>query len=620
MKREIHEFPRPDFRRTAFQLLDGTFGFRFDDDDVGLTERWFLDPAFNREIEVPFCYQCEASLIGTTLYHPIVWYSKRFVIDDKLSESTTLLHFGAVDYHATVWLNGQQVGTHEGGYTPFHFDISDSLVQKKEQLLVVRVEDYFDCNQPRGKQYWKEYNEMCWYQGSTGIWQSVWLESVQDAWLTHLGCTPDIDTSTVTVAYEISDPQAIKRRRQYTLSFSMYHERLVRDPSSYSMDPAYNPDQSERPVYLTTVTVQEPQGRVTLAVPVIDNIKNTHWWSPQTPNLIGLTVTISFDNELKDTVETYFGMRKIEIKNCEVLLNHQPLTQTLVLDQGYWADTFLTPPSSLALRRDIELAMEMGFNGARKHQKIEHPHFYYWADVLGFLVWGELPSAYSFSDTSMQALRRDMQAFIRRDYNHPSIITWVPLNESWGVRNIVSDTRQQAFAASLYWMIKSLDPTRLVISNDGWEMINESDFYGIHDYSPTKESLNHAYFISAEAILHTVPQKKRLLVDGIIAQQKPVMITEYGGIAFEDKSQKSWGYYGKVGSEEEFLARLEAITEIFTSLSYVIGVCYTQLTDVFQEKNGLLDMERNPKLEPEKVRAILTKQCTPDRKSPIHVL
>lgn len=619
MKREIHEFPRPDFRRGAFQLLDGTFDFCFDDENVGLSEQWYNNPVFDQKIEVPFCYQCEASTIGTTAYHPIVWYAKRFSLDEILTGSTTLLHFGAVDYRTTVWINGLQIGTHEGGYTPFHFDISTALAQEEEHLLVVRVEDYFDCTQPRGKQYWKEYNEMCWYQGSTGIWQSVWLESAQGAWLTHLGCTPDIDTSTVTVAYEIEGPRTLTRGTRYTLSFALRHEHLVRDPSSYSMDPSYKVNQGERPEYFTTITVDEIQGRLTLAVPIPDKIKNTHWWSPETPNLIGLTVTLLDGDEPVDSVDTYFGMRKVEIKNGEVLLNHQPLTQTLVLDQGYWDDTFLTPPSSLALRKDIELAIKMGFNGARKHQKIEHPHFYYWADVLGFLVWGELPSAYHFSDTSMQALRRDMQAFIRRDYNHPSIITWVPLNESWGVRDIVIDTRQQAFAASLYWMIKGLDPTRLVIANDGWEMVNESDFYGIHDYSPTKESLNPAYFISAEAVMRTAVQKKRLLVDGIEVQEKPLLITEYGGIAFEDKSQESWGYFGKVGSEEEFLARFEAITEAFTSLPYCIGVCYTQLTDVFQEKNGLLDMKRNPKIALTKIRAILTKQDVSDRKPTIVV-
>lgn len=601
-KRLPHEYPRPDFRRSAFQMLDGTYQFAFDDANQGLSHQWYLKKELEKSIEVPYCYQSEKSTIGTVSYHPIVWYSRTFTIDPGLIGGRLLLHFGAVDYRTSVWLNGVRVGAHEGGYTPFSFEITDFVRPNGEQLLSVRVEDYFDCSQPRGKQYWKEYNEMCWYQGCTGIWQSVWLEAVGDGWFTRLSCTPDIDTNSVEIFYAFEDTL---KTGLYTLSFTVSYENLMRDPSSYSMDPSYKPGEQASVIGKTDVEVFRDQGSIILQVPNLDPIKNTHWWSPETPNLIGITAELSYNGTVCDQVETYFGMRKIEVRDSEILLNHQPLTQLLVLDQGYWADTLLTPPSTEALKLDIEISKRFGFNGARKHQKIESPHYYYWADVLGFLVWGELPSAYEFTDQASNALHRDMRQFILRDYNHPCIVAWVPLNESWGVRNIVTSKKQQYFAASLYALIKSLDSTRLVIANDGWEQINEGDFYGIHDYTPIEEMLNPAYFDSLQALLSTSAQKKRCLVDGAQPQEKPCLITEYGGIAFDDGSGSSWGYFGKVKDENEFLKRFQNITEAFLKLPYIQGLCYTQLTDVFQEKNGLLDMDRNPKIDPKKIASIL---------------
>lgn len=596
-----HEYPRPDFRRSPFQLLNGTYQFAFDDDEVGLSEAWYGNKQLEQSIQVPYCYQSPASTVGDTSYHPVVWYKRLFTVDAALRGGKLLLHFGAVDYQATVWVNGKLAGTHTGGYTPFSFEISAYLVSGKEQDLTVRVEDRFDPAQVRGKQYWKTYNEMCWYQASTGIWQSVWLEKVGESWIKALRCTPDIDTHTAAIAYQIEG----RSDQPYKLKLVLSYENLARDPSSYSMDPSYKPSAAPRVASEVTVAVLGNEGSVTVPVPPIDNIKNTHFWTAETPNLIGVHAILSSAEVLLDAVDTYFGMRKIEIQGNEILLNHQNLRQILVLDQGYWEESYLTPPSSEALKRDIELAKRFGFNGARKHQKIEDPHFYYWADVLGFLVWGELPSTYQFSEQSQEAMLRDLRQFILRDYNHPCIITWVPLNESWGVRDIVSSAAQQHFARTLYFLVRSMDSTRLVVTNDGWEQVNETDFYGIHDYTPVQAMLNPAYFVSQEAILGTSAQKKRCMVDHLKPQDKPLLVTEYGGIAFDDGSSSSWGYFGKVGDEEAFLARFKDITQAFLGLGYVRGICYTQLTDVFQEKNGLLDMKRVPKVAPEQIAAII---------------
>jgi len=596
-----HEYPRPDYRRAPFQLLNGSYQFAFDDDEVGLSEAWYGNKQLEQSIQVPYCYQSPASTVGDTSYHPVVWYKRLFTVDAALRGGKLLLHFGAVDYQATVWVNGKLAGTHTGGYTPFSFEISAYLVSGKEQDLTVRVEDRFDPAQVRGKQYWKTYNEMCWYQASTGIWQSVWLEKVGESWIKALRCTPDIDTHTAAIAYQIEG----RSDQPYKLKLVLSYENLARDPSSYSMDPSYKPSAAPRVASEVTVAVFGNEGSVTVPVPPIDNIKNTHFWTAETPNLIGVHAILSSAEVLLDAVDTYFGMRKIEIQGNEILLNHQNLRQILVLDQGYWEESYLTPPSSEALKRDIELAKRFGFNGARKHQKIEDPHFYYWADVLGFLVWGELPSTYQFSERSQEAMLRDLRQFILRDYNHPCIITWVPLNESWGVRDIVSSAAQQHFARTLYFLVRSMDSTRLVVTNDGWEQVNETDFYGIHDYTPVQAMLNPAYFVSQEAILGTSAQKKRCMVDHLKPQDKPLLVTEYGGIAFDDGSSSSWGYFGKVGDEEAFLARFKDITQAFLGLGYVRGICYTQLTDVFQEKNGLLDMKRVPKVAPEQIAAII---------------
>lgn len=596
-----HEFPRPDFRRSPFQLLNGTYQFAFDDKQVGLSQAWPEQTQLGASILVPYCYQSPASTVGDTSYHPVVWYKRLFTVDPALQGGKLLLHFGAVDYQATVWVNGNLVGTHTGGYTPFSFEISSYLVGDGKQDLTVRVEDHFDPAQVRGKQYWKTYNEMCWYQASTGIWQSVWLERVGESWIKALRCTPDIDTHSATIAYQIEG----RADQTYKLKLVLSYENLARDPSSYSMDPSYKPATAPRVASEVMVTVMGNEGSVTVSVPPIDNIKNTHFWTPETPNLIGVHAELHAKACVLDSVDTYFGMRKIEIQGNEILLNHQNLRQILVLDQGYWEESFLTPPSSDALKQDIELAKRFGFNGARKHQKIEDPHFYYWADVLGFLVWGELPSTYQFSERSQDAMLRDLRQFILRDYNHPCIITWVPLNESWGVRDIVSSQAQQHFARTLYFLVRSMDSTRLVVTNDGWEQVNETDFYGIHDYTPIQAMLNPAYFVSQEAILGTSAQKKRCMVDHLKPQDKPLLVTEYGGIAFDDGSSSSWGYFGKVSDEASFLSRFKDITQAFLALDYLRGICYTQLTDVFQEKNGLLDMKRVPKVDPEKIAAII---------------
>ncbi|HOQ16870.1 MAG TPA: glycoside hydrolase family 2 TIM barrel-domain containing protein [Defluviitaleaceae bacterium] len=596
--------PRPDFLRQNWMILNGNWSFDFDDHDEGEVKEWFNLPYLKQKIEVPFVYQSEASGIEDKNFHPILWYQRTFKIPEDFKKSNIILHFGAVDYLAKVWLNGTFIGEHEGGYTPFHFDITPHVKRNEENNLVVKVIDHKDPCQPRGKQYWEEYNEMCWYQPSSGIWQSVWLENTGSTRMDYVKITPDLDNRLA--IFEIFLEGEILENYEIKIALSHKNSLPPRKKYFYHDFVEKSTNEKDTPFQIVSYTLNSNPARIAISFKEKEYIKDIHYWSPENPHLIEAEISLYANDQLSDKVTTYFGMRKIELKGDEIYLNNQPYYQKLILDQGYWPDTHLTPPSDEAIKADIEYAKMMGFNGARKHQKIEDPRYYYWADILGFLVWGELPSAYDYNDKSIKNLSRDMHEFIRRDYNHPSIITWVPLNESWGVRNIYYDKSQQAFAASLYYQIKALDQTRLISNNDGWEIVNQTDIYGLHDYTAYSENLSENYE-SKEKLMTHHSQYRPSLALGHKYQNKPLLITEYGGIAFQDEADQSWGYFGKVKSKEEFLERFRNITLGFRKIPYIRGYCYTQLTDVYQEKNGLLTMDRKFKIEPELIKKIIEK-------------
>jgi beta-galactosidase/beta-glucuronidase len=285
-----------------------------------------------------------------------------------------------------------------------------------------------------------------------------------------------------------------------------------------------------------------------------------------------------------------------------ILINNLPFVQKLILDQGYWDDGLLTPPSDDSLKEDIEKAMALGFNGARKHQKMEDPRFYYWADKLGFLVWGEMPSNYNFSNRGIDLVTSEWKTFVNKSYNHPSIVTWVPVNESWGVWNVVADKQKQDFCNALYYLTKSLDKTRLISGNDGWEQ-TVTDICAIHDYVARGEDfLNKTK--DKEKYLKTFSDWRFLQAEGYKYEGQPILLTEYGGIAFTGDDD-GWGYQGKVKDEAEFMDRFKSITESIKTSGYFNGFCYTQLTDVQQEVNGLMTSDRKYKVSPEKIKEIL---------------
>lgn len=326
-------------------------------------------------------------------------------------------------------------------------------------------------------------------------------------------------------------------------------------------------------------------------------------WSPQHPNLYDVEFVLTLDGQVVDRVFSYFGMRKISIENGRVLLNNVPIYQRLILDQGYWTDSHLTPPSEEALIEDIDSMLAMGYNGVRKHMKIEDARFLYWCDVKGLLVWSEMAATFEFQDQAVEAFTKEWLEIVRQQYNHPSIITWVPFNESWGISSILRDPRQQKFTEGIYHLTKAIDPYRPVITNDGWEH-TVSDILTLHDYVENGDGFMKRYS-NLEAVLTcetTCNQWKFAFAEGYKYRGQPIMITEFGGIAF--RSDKGWGYGRQVSTEEEFLSRFEGLTMAIKSVDSIVGYCYTQLTDVQQEINGILNEDRTPKFPLEKIKQI----------------
>lgn len=330
-------------------------------------------------------------------------------------------------------------------------------------------------------------------------------------------------------------------------------------------------------------------------------------WAPEHPNLIEATIElIDGSGAIVDQVESYFGLRRIEVRDGRFIINGIPIFLRLVLAQNYWPDSLLAAPDADALRCEVELAQKLGFNGVRIHQKIEDPRFLYWCDRLGMLVWSEAANAYVYSDRAAEMLIREWLEAIRRDYNHPSIITWVPLNESWGVPDLDRSAQQRHFVRALYHLTKALDPARPVIANDGWQHA-VGDVFGVHDYAPTGEML-HDRYADRETIARTFrevrPHHHPLLGEGGEIADEPIVISEFGGLAFVPQATEDWFGYGQFSSADELLARYEELVDALLASTALAGFCYTQLTDTAQETNGLLTVNREPKFDIERLRAI----------------
>ncbi|OLS35888.1 glycoside hydrolase family 2 [Bacillus sp. MRMR6] len=584
-----NEYPRPQLVRKDWLNLNGEWDFAFDDKNIGVKEKWFQkESAFDRKITVPFAYQTKLSGIHDPTFHDHVWYRREFTVPAGWNQQNVVLHFGAVDYRAWIYVNGQFAGFHEGGHVSFSLDITDYLTWGKESL-VVRVEDpSTDETIPRGKQFWVEKSDSIWYTRTTGIWQTVWLEPLCQTSISKLRLTPDIDRGDITLEFEVAGECTNKK---VDIEISFKGERIAKD--TVEVFEVYN----KRSINLYNRKVFRTA------------FHHDGWnWSPENPNLFTFKATLKDEETVYDEIDSYFGMRKVHSENGMVYLNNKPYYQKLVLDQGYWPEGLLTAPTDEDLKKDIALAIEMGFNGCRKHQKVEDPRFLYWADQLGFLVWGECAASASFSEDAAARLTKEWIEIIERDYNHPSIVAWVPVNESWGVPFIKGNKQQQHHSLALYHLIHSLDPTRLVISNDGWEQ-TVTDICAIHNYNHGSANETDKYedfresLSTKEALLQSKPARRGIYADGFEHKGEPILLTEFGGIGFKVGEDNGWGYTS-VKDEQEFTADYLRIMDAVYASKALHGFCYTQLTDVEQEINGLLSYNREPKCELSKIKEI----------------
>lgn len=573
-----NEYPRPQFRRENWMSLNGEWEFAFDDKNDGVKSGlWQGKKALPLKIRVPFSYQYPASGIGDLAQHDVVWYRRSFALAEENRGRRALLCFNAADYQTDVWLNGVHILTHSGGFTPFSADITDFL-KKGDNIIVVRCEDTLNDAVPRGKQSWTGSPFSCFYVPNTGIWQSVWLEFFGEDCIAEHSLLCDYDR---TELYgELATLYGLADEAEIAVTFD---GKLIK---------------RER------LTLRGRHNKFRFALP--RDYTDDYSWSPENPRLLYVDFALYKGGKQVDLAHARIGMRKISVnEHGKICLNNRPYYQRLVLDQGYWQESGLTPPSAEALRKDIELAKAMGFNGARKHQKLEDPYYCYYAEELGFLTWCEMPSAYRFCTEEVTAITKEWQEIVKEGRNCTSNVCYVPLNESWGAREIATDERQKAFARSLYYLTKTLDPTRLISTNDGFEIVNPTDIVGVHDYDAGKAEDFQKYAGEKYEGMH--PQGFALFAEGEKYEGQPALLTEFGGRAMQADAQgEAWGYSGAAQNEEEFLKQLGSIMQGVYSCNFQ-GYCYTQLCDVQQEVNGLLTAERKPKADIRKLRKIFSR-------------
>ena len=588
------EYPRPQLRREVWLCLNGQWQFEIDWADTGL-ERGVHERDLGERILVPFAPESTASGVGQVDFMAAVWYRRTIRIPADWAGSDVLLHFGAVDHDATVWANGVEVARHRGGFTSFTADLTDVATPGHDVTIVVRARDTQSEPQARGKQATHYGNSACYYTRTTGIWQSVWLEPVPSARIRSLRITPQLAAARFDVVVPLYGV-----RPGLTLAIELRDETGLVAESSVRADLDLAP----------ALALQIPADRL-------------RTWSPTDPHLYDIVATLREGDEIVDRVESYAGLRSVSIQGNRILLNGEPVFQRLVLDQGLWPETLMTAPSDEALVRDIRLGMEAGFNGARLHQKVFEERYYYHADRMGYLVWGEFGDWGAIDQTASPSHNQQPTASfitqwieaVERDYSHPSIIGWCPLNETY---QTLGDriTQLDDVTAGMYLATKLADPTRPVVDASGYShLVRGADVYDGHDYEqdPKQFAINHARNAVGLPFTNVHPAAG---VVSIPYAGQPYFVSEYGGIWWNPDIAKqgpgshdagrvgSWGYGQRVGSAEAWLERFAGLTDVLLDEPNIFGYCFTQLTDTFQEENGIYTAGREPKFTIESIADI----------------
>ena len=568
------EYPRPQFERSSWVNLNGTWSYCFDFGLSGVERGFAKSKGFEGAITVPFCPESKLSGIGHTDFINAMWYHRKLNVPMEWKGMHVMLRFGGVDFRSCIYINGKIVKEHFGGSSSFAIDIAPYVKFGQENDLVVYVRDDLRSDvQPSGKQSFKYNSYSCSYTRVTGIWQTVWMEPVARGGLKQVRITPDVDNAQL-----LFEPDFFEAHEAASFIVNVKAEGKL--------------------VGSRTV---KASNNSSIVVP----IKKPRLWSPESPFLydVEFVVKDAQGKEL-DRVASYAGMRKVELRNGIFYLNNEPYFMRLVLDQGYYPDGIWTAPSDEALKHDIELGKEVGFNGARLHQKVFEQRYLYWADRLGYLTWGESAS-WGMDWTSQVAGRNlitEWEECIERDYNAPSIVAWSPLNETWKAD---VDEQRARLTNDLYFATKRMDRTRPVVSTSGGHHEGFTDIYAEHSYeqdplkflrqqTPKKDGSYYVHYPK-----FSVPCR----------EGQAYIIDEYGGIGWFSKNDKeaAWGYGKGPKTIEELYTRLDGLTSVLLSLDHMIGYCYTQLTDVEQEKNGIYTYTRQPKFDAARLRAIFGK-------------
>jgi len=571
------EYPRPQMVRDDWLCLNGRWRFDLDPGLSGEALGWPANPRLTRTITVPYPPESRLSGVGHTDFMPCVWYARRFAVPAAWRGRRVLLHFGAIDHEATVWVNGRQVGFHRGGYTPLTCDVTAALKRGANLLVVRAVDDTRDTRQPSGKQSVQYHSAGCHYTRVTGIWQSVWLEPVGRSCLGNLRMVGDPAGGRIHLQAEIDGP-------------------------ADGLSLAVAARAGRRTVGFADVAVEGAVAQCTV------ELAHVRRWDVDDPFLYQLDLTLRDARGVVDRAAATFGLRSVALDPPAILLNGRPVFQRLVLDQGYYPAGVYTAPRDADLKRDIVLAQSLGFNGARLHQKVFEPRFLHWADRLGYLVWGEFPD-WGIDRDDGEAYRRlaaEWVDVIRRDFNHPAIVGWCPFNEG-------PERKHPQMQIDVYRLTKALDPTRPVIDSSGYYHY-ATDVYDGHNYEqdPRRFAAAYADLAAGGAPPNRHPKQAP-------HQGQPYFVSEYGGIWWnpgQATRSRAWGYGDRPRTKDEFLRRYRRLTTALLRHPRMCGFCYTQLYDVEQEVNGLMTYARKMKFDPEVIAAINRQAAAIERPKP----
>ncbi|MBE6591166.1 MAG: beta-galactosidase [Ruminococcaceae bacterium] len=572
------EYPRPQLVREDWLCLNGQWEFEIDNSESGEAREFFKREKLDGEITVPYCPESELSGVGNKDYMNCVWYKKDVEIPADWKGKRIMLHIGAIDYHARLWVNGKYVASHRGGYVPFDADVTDALEEGSNRITVCAYDHLREGLQPSGKQAHKFASSGCHYTRTTGIWQSVWLEPVSPAHLISFKAFPNISSVSAAFELEISAPAL---------------GCVAKIKASYDGRPM---GEAESEINCNSVSLNV-------------KLNEKHLWDIKQGELYDLDITIEKNGEVLDSVRAYFGLREVFLDKTGMVLNGRRVFGRWVLDQGFYPDGIYTAPSDEALKKDIEYSFALGFNGARLHEKVFEPRFLYWADKMGYPVWGEHANwglDHSRPESILSFLPEWLEA-VKRDFSHPCVIGWCPFNETWDVNG---SRQYNGVIKTVYLATKAADGTRPVIDTSG-NFHELSDIFDVHDYEQDVELFKSYYADIANGVINDQCERRkdwkgRQKYDG----KTPVFVSEYGGIKWTGKENAAgWGYGKSVTTEEEFIARYKGLTDALLDNPEIMGFCYTQLYDVEQEVNGLMTYDRQFKFDPQIFYEINTKKA-----------